>query len=176
MYLWGSSLVFLINTPHSSYNYEERMAGTRSKRGNPIPLIVEPHPDDYEGYPFITLLQYRKEHILTLIDNADAKTIKAYVLDMCGPANVNEELLISVAKVWYDQNGLYKYPVSFTLSQYGLSGEASKIYRSFNIEHITRVIGPLPKFEMKEVQSVKRRRKKAVPPGVEVKNKVIKIR
>ena len=151
------------------------MAIKRSKRGNPIPLIVEPHPDDYDGYPFITMTQYRKEHILTLIDNSDAKIVKAYVLDMCSQAGVNEELLISVAGHWYEQNGLYRYPVSFTLSQYGLAGEASKIYRTFNIEHITRVIGPLPKFEMKEIKSVKRRRRKPVPPGVEVKNKVIKI-
>jgi len=151
------------------------MVTKRSKRGNPIPLIVEPHPEDYDGYPFITLIQYRKEHILTLIDNADAKTIKAYVLDMCGPANVNEELLISVAKIWHEENGLYRYPVSFTLSKYGIAGEASKIYRTFNIEHITRVIGPLPRFEMKEIKSVKRRRRKPVPPGVEIKNKVIKI-
>ena len=151
------------------------MAIKRSKRGNPIPLIVEPHPADYDGYPFITLIEYRKEHTLTLVDNSNDKIVKAYVLDMCGPANVDEELLISVAKHWYDGNGLYRYPVSFTLSKFGLAGEASKIYRSFNIEYITRVIGPLPKFEMKEVKSVKRRRRKPVPNGVEVKNKVIKI-
>ncbi len=151
------------------------MATKRSKRGNPIPLIVEPHPQDYDGYPFITLIEYRKEHTLTLVDNSNDKIVKCYVLDMCGPANVNEELLISVAKHWYENNGLYRYPVSFTLSQYGLAGEASKIYRTFNIEYITRVIGPLPKFEMKEVKSVKRRRRKPVPPGVEIKNKVIKI-
>jgi hypothetical protein len=94
---------------------------------------------------------------------------------MCGPANVNEELLISVAKKWYDDNGLYRYPVSFTLSRYGIANEASKIHRTFNIEHVTRVIGPLPKFEMKEVKSVKRRRRKPVPQGVEVKNNVVKI-
>ncbi len=151
------------------------MVTKRSKRGNPIPLIVEPHPIDYEGYPFITLIEYRKEHTLTLIDNANDKVVKAYVLDMCGPANVDEELLISVAKYWYDNNGLYRYPVSFTLSQFGIATEASKIYRTFNIEYITRVIGPLPRFEMKEVKSVKRRRRKPVPPGVEVRNKVIKI-
>jgi len=151
------------------------MATSRSKRGNPIPLIVEPHPEDYDGYPFITLIQYRKEHTLTLVDNANDKVVKAYVLDMCGPTNVDEELLISVAKYWYDNNGLYRYPVSFALSQFGIAGEASKIYRTFNIEYITRVIGPLPKFEMKEIKSIKRRRRKPVPAGVEIRNKVIKI-
>lgn len=151
------------------------MATRRNKRGNPIPLIVEPHPEDYEGYPFITLIQYRKEHTLALIDNATDKVVKAYVLDMCGPANVDEELLIGVAKHWYDNNGLERYPVSFTLSQFGIANEASKIYRTFNIEYITRVIGPLPRFEMKAITSTKRRRRKPVPAGVEIKNKVIKL-
>ena len=152
------------------------MATRRNKRGNPIPLIVEPHPADYDGYPFITLIQYRKEHTLTLIDNADDKTIKAFVLDMCGPAQVNEELLIGVAQQWFEENNHYRYPVSFAFSRMGVANEASKIYRTFNIEHVTRVIGPLPKFEMKETSSIKRRRRKPVPPGIEVQNKVIKIR
>lgn len=152
------------------------MAGRRGKRGNPVPLIIEPHPEDYDGYPFITLIQYRKEHNLTLVDNADDKTIKAFVLDMCGPANVNEELLISVAADWYDTNMHKVRPISFAFSRLGITNQASKIMRTYNIEHVTRVIGPLPKFEMKETKSIKRRRKKAVPPGIEVQNKVIRIR
>lgn len=149
---------------------------TRSKRGNPHPLIIEPHPVEYEGYPFITLLQYSKKHSLTIIDNADDKTIKAYVLDMCGPAQVNEELLITVAHEWYSAGEHERIPVSIAFSKSGISPEAMKIYRSFNIEFVTRVIGPLPRFEMKKVRSTKRRRRKPIPPGVElIKNKPIQL-
>ena len=152
------------------------MATKRSKRGNPVPLIVEPHPAGYDGYPFITLIQYRKEHTLALVDNVDDKVVKAYALDMCGPAGVDEEMLISVAKHWYDAGGLTKHPVSITLSQFGLSETCQAIYRTFNVEFITRVIGPLPRFEMKAVKSVKRRRRKQLSPGIEVKNKVVSLR
>lgn len=153
------------------------MAGrTRSKRGNPHPLIVEPHPADYKGYPFITLIQYRKEHSLTIVDNADDKNIKVYVLDMCSPAQVNEELLITVAHNWYESEDYLKYPVSIAFSQAQIAPEAMKIYRSFNIEFVTRVIGPLPMFEMKKVRSIKRRRRKPIPPGVQlIKNKKIEL-
>lgn len=151
------------------------MVGKRSKRGNPIPLIIEPHPADYDGYPFITLIQYRKEHSLTLVDNADDKMIRAFVLDMCGPSQVDEELLIGIAADWFEKHKNLIYPISFAFSRMGVSNEASKIYRTFNIEHVTRVIGPLPKFEMKETRSIKRRRRKPVPAGVEVQNKVVKI-
>ncbi len=147
---------------------------TRSKRGNPHPLIVEPHPVDYQGYPFITLIQYRKEHSLTIVDNADDKVIKLYVLDMCGPSQVNEELLVTVAHDWYTSGEYERCPVSIAFSRAGVASEAMKIYRSFNLDFVTRVIGPLPKFEMKKGRSIKRRRRKPIPQGVElIKNKVI---
>ncbi len=150
---------------------------TRSKRGNPYPLIIEPHPEDYHGYPFITLIQYRKEHSLNIVDNADDKTIKVYVLDMCGPSNVNEEILIAAASEWYKSEEYLTVPVSIAFSRVGLAPEAMKIYRSLNVEFVTRVIGPLPKFEMKKVRSVKRRRRKPIPPGVQlITNKPITLR
>lgn len=136
-------------------------------RGNPVPLIVEDHPSDYEGYPFITLIQYRDEHVLTLIDNAEQKTIKAYVLDLCGPEGVDEQRIVDVASEWYHNNS-DRFPISFEFSRRQMTEEVSPIYRTFNIEFVTRVIGPLPRFEMSEVQSVKRRKRKSVPEGMEV--------
>lgn len=145
----------------------------KSKRSNPVPLIIEPHPEDYTGYPFITLVEYDREHFLTLIDNADHKTIKAFVLDLCGPAKVDEELVISVAERWYQ--GSKNVPISFAFSLFRLSDQTSKIMRTFNIDHVTRVIGPLPKFEFKGDTKVRRRAKKTVPEGIEIKKKVVKI-
>lgn len=142
----------------------------RRTRGNPIPLIIEDHPDDYDGYPFITLIQYRKQHFLAIVDNADEKMIRSFVLDLCGPAKVNEEQIIEVATHWWDQNR-ERYPISFEFSRLGITNEVAGIYRTYNIEYVTRVIGPLPKFEMGEVQSVKRRKRKPVPAGVRVVNR-----
>lgn len=138
------------------------------------PLIIEPHPKDYSGYPFITLIQYRQQHILAIVDNADNDAIKAFVLDLCGPERVDEELVISVASDWYEQSRT-KYPLSFEFSKRGLSDHMTKIYKSFNIEFISRVIGPMPKFEMNKVISTKRRRRKSIPAGVRITRKVIAI-
>lgn len=151
------------------------MAGrTRSKRGNPHPLIIEPHPETYSGYPFITLIQYRKEHSLNIVDNSDEKMIRVYVLDLCGPAMVNEELLIAAAHEWYQSDDYGRVPASVAFSKFGVSDEARKIYRTLNTEFVTRVIGPLPSFEMKKIRSTKRRRRKPVPQGVKIiKNKSV---
>jgi len=143
------------------------MATKKRSRGNPIPLIIEEHPADYDGYPFITLIQYNKKHFLAIVDNTDAKTIKAYILDLCGPEGVNEEEIIKIAAEWYD-NSRDQYPISFEFSKRGVSETTMRIYKSYTIEYVTRIIGPLPKFEMSDTVSVKRRRRKSVPSGMEI--------
>ena len=92
------------------------------------------------------------------------------MLDLCGPENVNEESIISVASDWYTENKT-RYPLSFEFSKLGLTNEAGKIYRAFNVEFITRVIGPMPKFPMDAIRSIKRRRRKPIPPNVIVIHK-----
>jgi hypothetical protein len=144
----------------------------RATRRQVAPLIIEEHPLDYNGYPFITLVQYREEHILTIVDNSDNKTLRAYVLDLCGPENVKEELILSVAIKWFSSsNG--KYPISIEFSKEGLAEEASKIMRTYNAEFITRVIGPYPSYPMNETISIRRRRRKSVPVGVQIVNRVL---
>lgn len=145
------------------------------KRAKKVPLIIEPHPESYDGYPFITLLQYRQQHILTIIDNIDNKSIKAYVLDYCGPERVNEELVITVAEDWYSKHS-NSYPLSFEFSKLGLANEVSRIYKKFNIDFVSRLIGPTSKFVMNETKSTKRRRRREVPPGVDVTSKVTQLR
>jgi len=148
------------------------MAANKRTRGNTIPLIREDHPEDYVGYPFITLIQYRKDNILTIIDNSDDKEIGAFVLDLCAPELVNEERIIEVAANWYEE-GHDRFPISFEFSRLGISAETGKIFRNYNIEFITRVIGPLPRFDMSTPPAIKRRRRKAVPPGMEIRKKVL---
>lgn len=139
-------------------------------RGNPIPLIVEPHPSDYRGYPFITLIEYRKEHFLTIVDNAADTHIEVFVLDLCSPVRLDEERVIEVAVGWWEEKR-NRYPISIEFSRCGMSDDTSRIHRSFNVEFVTRVIGPLPRFEMNEVYSIKRRKRKPVPANIEIERK-----
>lgn len=148
------------------------MAVKKKTRAGAVPLIVESHPDDYQGYPFITLIQYRKSHVLSIVDNSDDQSIKLYVLDMCGPENVKEEKIIEIAAQWYETSRT-QHPLSVEFSKRGVTSETGKIYRTFNTEFVTRVIGPLPRFEMSEIIRVKRRKRKPISPNVEVHKKVL---
>lgn len=131
------------------------------------PLIVEPHPLDYTGFPFVTLIQYRKQPMLAIVDNVDDSVIRVFVLDLCGPENVSEEMVISTVADWYDTNKS-SYPISIEFSKRGLTPITSKIYRALNIEYVSRIIGPVPKYPMSEIKSIKRRRRKPISHEIAV--------
>ena len=141
---------------------------TRKRIKQTTPLVIEPHPTDYSGYPFITLLQFCQDRILCIIDNTTEKMIKAYVLDFCTPTGVDEEAIIEIAEYWFN-NTRDQYPLSIEFSKRGLSGDFSKIYRNYNIEYITRAIGPVPKYDMGDSIQIRRRRKKVLPKDVGLK-------
>lgn len=140
---------------------------TESKKAS-APLIIEPHPKEYGGLPFLTLIQYRKQPMLTIVDNVNDDVIRAYVLDLCGPEEVDEESIIIAAAEWYQQfrNTM---PLSIEFSRRGLTPVTSKIYRSLNIEFVSRIIGPVPRFPMDTVKSVKRRRRRPLPANIEIR-------
>lgn len=146
------------------------MATKRRTISHQAPLIVEPHPDDYSGYPFITLIQYNKEHLLTVVDNSNDDVVNAYVLDLCGPEEVDEQTIVEAVNDWYHTRK-DRYPLSFEFSIRGMSGMTSKIYKSFNTDFITRVIGPLPTFNMEPLKNVRRRKRKELPINVPVVSK-----
>lgn len=148
-----------------------RLAVVETKKTS-VPLIVEPHPRDYSGFPFITLIQYRKQPMLVIVDNADEENIKAYVLDLCGPEHVNEEAMISAASEWYTTNRAL-FPISVEFSRRGMTPMTSKVYRALNVEFVSRVIGPVPKYPMGTVKSIKRRRRKPIPAGIETVGNVV---
>lgn len=126
-------------------------------------MIKELHPNNYNGYPFITLIQFHDQHIITIIDNVDKKTLKAYVLDLCEAEGVNESAVIQVASEWYST--AMDYPVSIEFSKRGMTNDVSRIYRTYPIENIIRVIGPLKTFDMDHILKIRRRRRIA-PPNV----------
>ena len=105
--------------------------------------------------------------MLVVVDNMDNDTLRSYVLDLCGPEQIKEELLLSVVSEWYDSNR-YNYPVSIEFSRRGIARQVNKLYRTLNVEFITRIIGPIYKFPINEIRSVKRRRRKNLSDGIEI--------
>lgn len=125
-------------------------------------LLIESHPKDYTGYPFITLIQYQDQTLLTIVDNMDETKIMAYVLDFCGPERIDEQMVLNIAKCWFD-NSREMYPVSIAFANHDLLGNTSRLYRIMNINFVTRFIGPASKYTINQCQTIKRRKRKPFP-------------
>ncbi len=125
------------------------------------PLIVESHPASYTGFPFITLIQYHKDILLTVVDNVTDEYIKAYVLDLCTAEGIDEERLMNLALQWYHKD--HKTPFSVFLSLNGVSSQMSKVCRTYPIEYISRIIGPIHRFPFSAPKNTRKRRRKVIP-------------
>ena len=124
-----------------------------------FPLIIEDHPDNYKGYKFISLLVYNEKEHLVIIDSVDNKCIHALVLDLCKVESIKEEDVISIALKWFNSD--QTYPISIEFCKLDRQDIVQKIYRSFNINFTTRIIGTLPDFKTSEIKTTKRKKKKS---------------
>lgn len=124
-------------------------------------LVAELHPKDYSSFPFITLIQYRKAPMVCLVDNVRKGNIHAYVLDLCGPAKVDEDIMLNIAQEWHAKSK-DKYPLSVEFSRRGFTIMTGRVYRTLDVASVSDVVGPMPAFPMDAVSNPKRRRRKEV--------------
>jgi hypothetical protein len=130
------------------------------KPSTSVPLIVEPHPDNYTGYKFISMIRYNDENTINVVDNVINKSIHTYVLDLCGPAEVDEIQFIDIANGWYISGNHKNYPLSVEFSRVGWSIPSNKILRVFPLDYVTRIIGPLNEFPMAGYSRARKRKKR----------------
>jgi hypothetical protein len=128
-------------------------------------IIVEDHAPEYHGYPFMSLIQYKQRSVISIIDNSDDKLVKAYVLDLCNSENVDEQLIILAANVWFE-NSIDRYPVSIEFAKHGLLSDTSKILKIFNIDMLDRIVGPVYFYPIDTVTYVKKRKRRILPASV----------
>lgn len=137
-----------------------------------VPLVVENHPKQYKGFPFITYIQFHNSDVLAVVDNIHNKQLQCFVLDLCQPEEIDEASFIEIAARWY-QDHSHRVPLSVYMNQLGLDNSTNKIYRTYNIEFITRIVGPLFTYPINEV--VVTRRKKRKSPVPQPRSKVVSI-
>ena len=115
-------------------------------------------------------MEFRRENYLVIIDNITDEVIGAYVLDVAQQEGLDLKQLISVITTWF-YRASYKYPLSFEFSRLGMACHTNRIYKNFELAHVTRLIGNDFKFDLMAPPKIKRRRVSMIPAGVEVKLK-----
>jgi hypothetical protein len=116
------------------------------------------------------MLEHRRERYLVIIDNIDDEIITAYVLDYAQQEGVDLITFINLAEHWLKASD-GKYPLSFELSRLGLTNTARRIYKTFDMAYVTRLVGRSFSYDLTTPTRVRRRRASRVPAGVEIRPK-----
>lgn len=139
-----------------------------SKKNAP-PLVLE-EIQDRANYLYMTLIEYKKEKYLTVIDNISGSDITAYAIDFADAESIDLAWFLSIANIWYYKSS-DKYPLSFEFAKLGVKDKVTPILRTFNIDHVSRLIGKIFVYDIDSKPKIKRKRVSLIPSSVEIKLK-----
>lgn len=135
-----------------------------------IPALDVERVNDRANLHFISLLEYRREEYLCIIDNISPNEIGAYVLDFVDQEGIPAAQFMSIAIEWfYGKSDLH--PLSVEIARRGLTKALSPIYRTFDTQYVSRIIGHAFSYEKMTKTKVKRRRVTPVQEGIEIRFK-----
>lgn len=134
------------------------------------PLIVEYFADTSNSC-FISLIEYKRENYIGIIDNITDTELSAFILSHAKPEVLDVDEFLQFAVRWFYKSSK-KYPLSFEFARLGLSKKIQPIYKTFDLGYVSRVIGQPFIFEdLNAGTKIKRRRVIQVPELVEIKFK-----
>lgn len=135
-----------------------------------VPSLVTEFASDSATLYYLSVIEFRRENYLVIIDNITEERIGAYVLDFAQQEELNLKQLISVITTWF-YRASYKYPLSFEFSRLGMAHYTNRIHKNFELAHVTRLIGNDFKYDLAAIPKIRRRRVSMIPAGVEIKLK-----
>lgn len=135
-----------------------------------IPNLIVEFASDSGTMFFLSVLQYRKEDFLVIVDNISSEEVGAYVLDFAQQEQINVREFMSLVTKWF-YDGSSKHPLSFEFSKLGIAPSVNKIYKTFELAHVTRLIGYDFRYDFEAAPKIRRRRASLIPAGTEIRLK-----
>jgi len=139
------------------------MVAKKSKRGKTPTLIIEPHPKDYNGVSWATYIQYSGYEKLVVVNSLEFDYLWAYSIE-----SMNEEeceIFYQIMEEYWIQE-LYGEPLRYKISPDQWISERSlgfifgKLITAYNVENISRIIGPVREPDIVPPKTAVRRRKR----------------
>jgi len=137
------------------------------------PLILE-NLDSNDNHAYLTLIVYKKQKYLVVVDNIVNEEISAFVLDIAETEDIDVNWFLSVCNLWFYASS-EKYPLSFEFAKLGQLDKVKRIIKTFNINSVSRIIGRIFMYNIQNKPKVKRRKIIPVPEYVEIKFKKTEI-
>jgi len=119
---------------------------------------------------YLSLLEYKREEYLVIVDNITPTEIGAYVLDFAEQEKVPVTEFLSVVTKWFYGKS-DTHPLSIEIAKQGLTEKTAPIYRTFDTTYVARIVGQAFTYDGMNKSKVRRRRVVAIPEGVEIRFK-----
>lgn len=119
---------------------------------------------------YLSLLEYKREVYLCVIDSITPTEIGAYVLDYAEQEQIPLPEFLSVVTRWFYGKS-ESYPLSVEIAKQGLTEVVSPIYRTFDTAYVSRIVGHAFFNKEQAKSKVRRRRVVPIPEGVAIKLK-----
>lgn len=132
-----------------------------------IPNLFVEFASDSGNCFFLSVIEYRRQNYLAIIDNVTSNEVGAYVLDFAQQEHIDLQQLLSAITIWF-YRGSGEYPLSFEFSRLGMSPLTNRIYKTFELPHVTRLIGNDFRFDLETPPKIRRRRISLIPAGIEI--------
>lgn len=133
------------------------------------PLILE-NLDSNDNHAYLTLIVYKKQKYLVIVDNIVNEEISAFVLDIAETENIDVNWFLSICNLWFYASS-EKYPLSFEFAKLGQLDHVKRIIKTFNINSVSRIVGRIFMYNIQNKPKVKRRKIIPVPEYIEIKFK-----
>lgn len=137
-----------------------------AKKNSP-PLIIEV-VQNQSNMLYLSLIEYKKQTYLAIIDNIKGSEMTAFVLDQAEAEKVDVEWLLSVATRWYYQSS-ERYPLSFEFNKLNHSRTISPLLKTFKMDYVSRLVGRVFYYDMDRKPRIRRKKVQLIPSGVEIK-------
>jgi hypothetical protein len=117
---------------------------------------------------YLSLLEYKREQYLCIIDNMTSSEIGAYVLDYAEQEDIPLQEFLSLVTKWFYGKSESR-PLSVEIANYGLTERLTPIFRTFDTTYVTRIVGNAFAYNAMQKSKVRRRRVIPIPEGIEIK-------
>ena len=132
-----------------------------------IPNLIVEFASDSGNLHYLSVIEYRRENFLVIVDNITSEEIGAYVLDHAQQERIDLKSLMSAITYWF-YRGSDSYPLSFEFSRLGITPATNRIYKTFELSHVTRLIGKDFRYDFEAAPKIRRRRANKIPAGTEI--------
>lgn len=121
---------------------------------------------------YLTVIEYKRENFLTVVDNITEDEVIAFVLDVAEQEGITLQQFLSIANRWYYSDSK-NHPLSIEFAKHGLTPTVAPMIKSFDLNCVSRIIG-YPFVYKLLMKRVKRRRVVQIPDTIEIRLKSAK--